>query len=364
MRARGRPRLPWRLHIRPQAVARHRALRGRQRARCHAAAQCSSRRKAGDRRRCIVYCRFELFALAAHHAPRRQSGQSIAHCFRPAQVGRLWRLGRVDQCLGDSLHSDWHSPLDGARGGSGGPIRREGRFVGLGITIIEVAQMLPPHWDVRPVVRVLLRIPSAPPPTLQHPMKWSHHLIDWLKLCLKKEPSERPTAAELSRHALVASVGDAETVILGRVGDTAQAAARGGQSGQGSCCAGEASSSAGIAGGGETLEPTVVLTAIENVAAATANDDTAEGGTLILERTVLLTSDTTSSSSCSGGSSSNPSSCSSNPTGAAVGSSMGVTTTGLEDSTATGIAAGGTLPRAETASPSVYATAIAHSSAG
>ena len=228
----------------------------------------------------------------------------------------------------------------------------------LGITIIEVAQMLPPHWDVRPVVRVLLRIPSAPPPTLQHPMKWSHHLIDWLKLCLKKEPSERPTAAELSRHALVASVGDAETVILDEsatrlkplLEEVKAAKARAAQS--------EASSGAGLAGGGETLEPTVVLTAIENVAAATANDDTAEGGTLILERTVLLTSDTTSSSSCSGGSSSNPSSCSSNPTGAAVGSSMGVTTTGLEDSTATCIEAGGTLPRAETASPSVYATAI------
>ena len=39
----------------------------------------------------------------------------------------------------------------------------------LGITALECAQMAPPHWDVRPAVRVLLRIPAAPPPTLPRP---------------------------------------------------------------------------------------------------------------------------------------------------------------------------------------------------
>jgi serine/threonine protein kinase len=49
-------------------------------------------------------------------------------------------------------------------------------------------------------MRVLFKIPKAPPPTLTEPGKWSADFIDFLARALVKDPNARPTAAELLQH--------------------------------------------------------------------------------------------------------------------------------------------------------------------
>ena len=71
-----------------------------------------------------------------------------------------------------------------------------------GITLIELAQLEPPHHDMNPV-RVLLKIPKAEPPVLEEPDKWSRELNTMLKLCLKKDPKARSTAGELLQHSFL-----------------------------------------------------------------------------------------------------------------------------------------------------------------
>lgn len=41
----------------------------------------------------------------------------------------------------------------------------------LGITLIEMAEMEPPHHELNPL-RVLLKIAKSQPPTLRHPKRW------------------------------------------------------------------------------------------------------------------------------------------------------------------------------------------------
>ncbi|XP_036443544.1 serine/threonine-protein kinase 10 [Colossoma macropomum] len=75
----------------------------------------------------------------------------------------------------------------------------------LGITLIELAQMEPPHHELNPM-RVLLKIAKSDPPTLEQPSKWSMDFKDFLRKCLDKNPETRPTAAQLLEHPFVKSV--------------------------------------------------------------------------------------------------------------------------------------------------------------
>nr|XP_019952901.1 PREDICTED: serine/threonine-protein kinase 10-like [Paralichthys olivaceus] len=75
----------------------------------------------------------------------------------------------------------------------------------LGITLIELAQIEPPHHELNPM-RVLLKIAKSEPPTLEQPHKWSPEFKDFLKKCLDKNPETRPTAAPLLEHPFVRSV--------------------------------------------------------------------------------------------------------------------------------------------------------------
>lgn len=43
-----------------------------------------------------------------------------------------------------------------------------------GVTLVELAQMEPPHADYNQM-RVLVKIQKADPPTLAHPLKWCAH---------------------------------------------------------------------------------------------------------------------------------------------------------------------------------------------
>ncbi|XP_061818505.1 serine/threonine-protein kinase 10 [Nerophis lumbriciformis] len=75
----------------------------------------------------------------------------------------------------------------------------------LGITLIELAQIEPPHHDLNPM-RVLLKIAKADPPSLEQPNKWSPEFKDFLRRALDKNPETRPTAKQLMEHPFVSSV--------------------------------------------------------------------------------------------------------------------------------------------------------------
>ncbi|XP_053146512.1 serine/threonine-protein kinase 10 isoform X2 [Hemicordylus capensis] len=75
----------------------------------------------------------------------------------------------------------------------------------LGITLIEMAQIEPPHHELNPM-RVLLKIAKSDPPTLDYPSKWSPDFKDFLKTVLDKNPETRPSAAQLLEHPFVSKV--------------------------------------------------------------------------------------------------------------------------------------------------------------
>jgi serine/threonine protein kinase len=84
----------------------------------------------------------------------------------------------------------------------------------LGITAIEMAQGEPPNSDIHPM-RAIFMIPSKPPPTLDDPSKWSDGFVDFIKVCLTKNPAERPDSTELTSHAFMkqAEQMDGTTII-------------------------------------------------------------------------------------------------------------------------------------------------------
>ncbi|XP_075072302.1 STE20-like serine/threonine-protein kinase isoform X2 [Mixophyes fleayi] len=75
----------------------------------------------------------------------------------------------------------------------------------LGVTLIEMAQIEPPHHELNPM-RVLLKIAKSEPPTLAQPSRWSKDFSDFLRKCLEKNLEARWTTVQLLQHPFVSSV--------------------------------------------------------------------------------------------------------------------------------------------------------------
>ncbi|XP_078421106.1 STE20-like serine/threonine-protein kinase isoform X2 [Cetorhinus maximus] len=81
----------------------------------------------------------------------------------------------------------------------------------LGVTLIELAQMEPPHHELNPM-RVLLKIAKADPPTLAQPSRWSPEFSDFLKKALEKNVEVRWSCQQLLQHPFVVNVDSSKPV--------------------------------------------------------------------------------------------------------------------------------------------------------
>jgi serine/threonine protein kinase len=72
----------------------------------------------------------------------------------------------------------------------------------LGITVIEMAEGAPPHSNLNPL-RAIFVIPTKPAPTLADPDNWSPEMLDFVRCCCQKDPSQRHDSALLSGHPFI-----------------------------------------------------------------------------------------------------------------------------------------------------------------
>eukprot|EP01119_Soliformovum_irregulare_P012399 TRINITY_DN3219_c0_g1_i1.p1 TRINITY_DN3219_c0_g1~~TRINITY_DN3219_c0_g1_i1.p1 ORF type:complete len:487 (-),score=195.36 TRINITY_DN3219_c0_g1_i1:29-1489(-) len=72
----------------------------------------------------------------------------------------------------------------------------------LGITIIEMADGFPPHFNIK-LKRAMMMIPIKPPPTVAIPAKFTTEFNQFLAKCVVKEADKRDNAVNLMMHPFV-----------------------------------------------------------------------------------------------------------------------------------------------------------------
>jgi serine/threonine protein kinase len=84
----------------------------------------------------------------------------------------------------------------------------------LGITAIEMAELVPPHSAVHPM-RVLFLVPKEDAPKLQDQSttRWTPDFHSFIEMCLIKDPLRRPSALELLKHPFVNNLLSAADVL-------------------------------------------------------------------------------------------------------------------------------------------------------
>jgi serine/threonine protein kinase len=72
----------------------------------------------------------------------------------------------------------------------------------LGIMCLEMAHGQPPFAGMHPM-RAIFLIPKAESPQLQDSSNWSSEFSDFISMCLRKDPEQRPSAKELLQHPFI-----------------------------------------------------------------------------------------------------------------------------------------------------------------
>lgn len=81
----------------------------------------------------------------------------------------------------------------------------------LGITVIEMAETLPPRTDLPPL-RAMKMVSTSPAPGLQDPYKWSREMNEFLGRCLVKDQQKRVEAVTLLMHPFLKTVNGPEVM--------------------------------------------------------------------------------------------------------------------------------------------------------
>lgn len=79
----------------------------------------------------------------------------------------------------------------------------------LGISVIEMVQHVPPHWDLHPM-KVIFEISNGPPPAPVRPEGLPPLVREFISACLEKDPAQRPGAVQLLEHPLLRASGEGE----------------------------------------------------------------------------------------------------------------------------------------------------------
>jgi len=81
----------------------------------------------------------------------------------------------------------------------------------LAITALELAEGQPPHSNIHHL-RAIFVIPKSDPPVLRDQAKWSDEFHQFLKVCLNKDASKRPSATELLTHPFIQKAPSKENI--------------------------------------------------------------------------------------------------------------------------------------------------------